>query len=605
MKPLLSFRDTVRADLRGVRDELKALSFVGRAFFTVLVVYIVAVSIVRFHGSWGEWVSEGDWRQWIYQYWRYTEPGTFPPGHWLTDYSFNMQPPFYWLMMATLSTFMVPMKAAVLVNIASWTLLIGSVVAGVRGRAGLLIGLIAAALLVREIDIFQYTSGGYPRSFGPSLTALFLAAFINDRFRLALFSLILGAGLYPSVVVPCSLALGVWTTLSIVGGVDRKVWFRRMVALAVTAVVVAGLGMAQTLTAKDWWGSVVWAQDAGIELGRRGRCNWLPLPPYWQSLLDPLGEIYHRTGWFTSPASPIQLPLMGRSIAEVIGGAAAAISAIIIVVKAPRRFPLRLVFMFAAVLLAYFIARELAFKLYLPKRVPQHTLPVVVTFALTVLIATAVDVLGVARRFQTLIVAVVMALPIFILVGDGVQSAGVWGDKTRYQHSMLWIRENTKPTDVFAGDLRAMDWIPLFGQRATYVNFTLAHPFRAGFWHEVERRTLRAYDAYYATDLREVLRFMDEEHVEYFVIDTAQYRALSVGFGALFEPMASEVKAKIFDPRKKTGFALANAPKEIQAYKRRGTQIIERELLRTYLAKQPAPAPTPPPTPPPTPAPAP
>jgi len=171
----------------------------------------------------------------------------------------------------------------------------------------------------------------------------------------------------------------------------------------------------------------------------------------------------------------------------------------------------------------------------------------------------------------------------------------VWGDKTRYQHSMLWIRKNTKPTDIFAGDLRAMDWIPLYGQRATYVNFTLAHPFRAGFWNEVKRRTLRVYDAYYATDLHEVLRFMDEEKVEYFVIDKAQYAALSVGFGALFEPMASEVKAKIFDPRKKTGFALAKAPKEILAYKRRGTQIIERELLRNYLAKEPTapPAPTP------------
>ena len=116
-------------------------------------------------------MSEGDWRQWIFQYWRYHVDGAFPPGELLTDYIFACQPPLYWLLMASLSTVLTPIHAAVVVSALAWALLLGAVFVGVRGRAGALVALVAVALLAREVEIFQWSAGGYPRSFGPGLVA--------------------------------------------------------------------------------------------------------------------------------------------------------------------------------------------------------------------------------------------------------------------------------------------------------------------------------------------------------------------------------------------------------------------------------------------------
>jgi hypothetical protein len=567
---------------RDLQQELSGLTAGEQIFATVLGSYIVVVTVLRFWGALGEWASEGDWRQWIFQYWRYSVDGAFPPGELLTDYIFACQPPLYWLLMSTLSTFVTPLHAAFVVSVVAWAVLLFAIFAGVRGRTSALVALIAVAFFVREVEVFRWSAGGYPRSFGPALSAWFLAAWLNGRFGLAVAAIVVAAGLYPSVAVPCGLALGASTAFAIIGVVDVRQWRQRLLALGGAAVVLAVVGQLQNALAAPWWGPVVAIADTGIESTRHGRWTWAPLAPFWRSLRDPLGELVSRSGWATFEKSPVTLPDLTRPL-EIVGALAVLAMVLVLLVRRRRALPWQLFVFFGASLVAYAVARAVAFRLYLPRRMVQHTLPILTTFLWPLLVVRVAEVFGAPLRRAALALAVSVA-PVFVLAGDGLQTAGIFAEKSRWAPMYEWIRANTALTDRFAGDYQTMDWMPLYAWRPAYVNFTLAHPSRAGLFAEMRRRTLRTYDAYYATRLEDVLAFMDDEGVRWFVVDRALFAAVEDGWGRLFEPMRADV-VKTFEQNRARGFALEAPPAEVVAFVGEEHRIIDRERLRAYLKR--------------------
>ena len=182
-----------------VADELRALPGWQQALTFALSFYIVFVSVQRFSHCLDPWVAETDWKQWIWQYWRYHREGAFPAGNVITDYTFNAQPPLYHLLMSTLSRLVTPVLAANIVNWIAWALALWACVVAVRRRTTLVVGLLVALVFVRDDALHQFSMGGYPRSFGPTLTLLFLAAWLNGRHRLVLLVLVAAAAVYPSV----------------------------------------------------------------------------------------------------------------------------------------------------------------------------------------------------------------------------------------------------------------------------------------------------------------------------------------------------------------------------------------------------------------------
>jgi hypothetical protein len=211
----------------------------------------------------------------------------------------------------------------------------------------------------------------------------------------------------------------------------------------------------------------------------------------------------------------------------------------------------------------------------------QHTLPVLTTFLWPLLVVRVAEVAGATARRAAVIVLLSVA-PVFLLAGDGLQTAGIFGEKSRWSRLYGWIRDNTALTDRFAGDYQTMDWMPLYAYRPAYVNFTLAHPSRAGLFAEMQRRTLRTYAALYATTLDEVLRFLDEEDVRWFVVDRGLFDAVEDGWGRLFEPMRAEV-VRVFARNRPAGFVLAAPPSSIVAFESGEHRVIDRERLRALL----------------------
>ncbi|HEY1097287.1 MAG TPA: hypothetical protein VGF99_00100, partial [Myxococcota bacterium] len=548
-------------DDTGLVARVRAASRAERLLGLALVVYLVVVTIMRLWGGHTEWASEGDWRQWVFTYWKSYDPSLLPGDNLLTDYLEAMQPPLYRLLMSSIGHFLVPTKTAFVVGIIAWLALMAGMLWGIRRRFGWLLALLATALLVRDVELFNWSTGGYPRSFGPALTCWFIMALWHEQHRLMLVLLVVGAALYPSVVVPAGLACGtVVVGSAVVGVVDLRVWWRRVVELGVTGVLVCAFALSQNLVAEPWWGKVQSAADAGIALSPTGRWHWTPLEPFWSSLPPWLAEPFSSSGWvtlrgmlpFVWPEQVLDPILQGIVVVVVVA------AFVVLVRRAPRTIPWRLFIYFGAVLVAYAAARALAFKLYLPRRMIQHTLPILTVVFVVVVVALAAEALW--RRRQVAAVFLLVVLPTVVLTGDGIIGSRVWRDKSDYAALVQWARTSTAKDAQFGGDLYTMDWVPLYVPRHVYANFTLAHPIRPGFYAEVERRILDTYDAMYATDLRAVLAFMDRADIDYLLVDTSIYARVEAGWGHLFEPIRTMVQERYFAPRKAVGFALLKAP---------------------------------------------
>lgn len=562
------------------------------AVLVVVVVYVVALLVWRYAGALDPWRAEGDWRKWLWTAWRAHDPTLLPGGgdQLLADYLTAMQPPLYRLVFDGLARVLLPAQAAVVLSaLASLLALVGMglTVQGLVARTSstaltpspssstpttvaLLAGAVAVVLLARDQALFEWSAGGYPRSFGPALVALFLAAFVIERHRLALLVLVVGAGVYPSPVVPCGLALGavvVWPAM--VGVVDMRRFGRALAELVVGALGIAVLALWQNRVAPAWWGKVVSAGDVGVSLTDVGRCTWWPHPPLVSSLLEPLAEPWRVFGHAAMP-SKVALQVI---VSVVVAGAV-----VVLLRHRERRtlLPGRVLVFFAMVLVAWLAARGLAFSLYYPKRMVQHPLPLVSIILVVALVARAVLVL---RLRETVLLLVLV--PVLWFGGDGFSPTVIWRDRTAMKPLMAWVQ--TTPKDArFAGDLAPLDWIPYFGPRHAFVNFTLAHPFRGGFFTEIERRVLAVYDAVYADDASAVLAFLDREGVDYLVVDTRAFSRVESGFGHLFEPMRSLVVATMYEPRRGR-FALARPPDGAVVFAGGDVVVVGREALRRSL----------------------
>lgn len=635
---------------QSMRSEWAGLPAGARAGAALLGLYILGVSVLRFWECLDPWVAETDWKQWVWQYWRYTIDGAFPAGHVITDYTFNAQPPLYHAVMSTLSRVFRPVVAANIVNWIAWALAVWAAVMAVRARSNLLVGLMGAALFVRDDVVHRITAGGYPRSFGPTLVLLFLAAWLAGRHRLVLLVLVVASALYPSVAVPCGLAYGLWTALTARRD-SLGAWLRPNLEVVATGAIVGVLAQLQSFTAPEWWGSVVWAKDAGPELTAAGRTPWLPLKDMWPSVWGYATEPFTFSGWlpegragagltlpWTQPTAvtcalvlctAMALLVVVRrerwraDLAWVLAPASAAwlvlsllapafflphkvsgapsfnvvialVGAAAMIVAAVRgRLPRELLLIFGTSVLAFWLARVLAFKLYLPHRMVQHTLPSIMTVSLCLLAWEAAGVLFAAERRRTLAVLVGLVLPVMVLSGDGLDVGKAYRSYAKDAPLYQWVEKNTKVTDQFAGNYRPLDEIPFFSARQVYVNWKMAHPFRKGFFEEIERRTLKMYDAFYCTDLKDLLAFADETGVAFFVVDRKLYKAVERGDGQLFEPMRSAVVRQFFEPRRERGFALQDPPREIVAFRHGSYSVISIDELRAYLASAPAaPAPS-------------
>ena len=574
---------TFRDWWRGLRDRrsVGSLALGGRwwtftdALIVALVLYVVVITFMRFFYAFAPWTMEGDWKQWIWQYHRYWIDGAFPPGHVITDYQFRVQPTLYFAVMAALSHVMHPGVAARILALLAWGLILFGAYQTTTKLSHWLPGLAAVVFVSHDFNLFSSTTGGYPRSFGPALVLLLLDAWLGRRHATAVALLVVMAALYPSVLPPCGLAYGGWVFFAALRE-GRRAWLIKVGSLALAAVASAGLALTQNVLALPWWGAVITLTEAERlpALHPGGRMRWLPFGDYF----DQVGI------WLVQPYAPSGAlahfdvhpwPAVG----PILGGLLALALLVVVLVRrrrgVPVRVPWEILLLVGAALFSYFVARELAFRLYLPLRVLQHIVPICVIVAVPALAYQACRGWESARGLAR---ALLLTLaPVFVLSGDGFLFPG-WGSYAYRAPELQWIKANTPITAQFAGDIATLDIIPYFTARPVYVNWTMAHPFRLGYWQEMERRLLRNHDIMYANDKPQVLRFLAEEKIDYLVLDPERFVEPDTG-RKLFHPIRDKV-LRWFQERRPRGFVLASPPVSAVVYSDEDIVIIDAARLR-------------------------
>jgi hypothetical protein len=566
---------------RRVVERLRTREGAVDALATVAgVAYVLVAARHRFAGAFAPFALEGDWTQWVWPYWRYHVDGAFPPGHVLTDYAFAVQPPLWWAAMASISRVVSPPTAAALLNVVAFVGAVVGAYLAVRAKANHAMAVAAACLLVRDDRFFQVTAGGYPRSFGPTLVLLFLAAWLWDRHRAVLVVLVVAAAVYPSVVVPCGLAYGMWVVV-----MERERRVRRFVELAFVGAIVAALALVQNIQAPDWWGPVVTLSQAEqmTALHEGGRNAWVPLPPFWERNWRYALQPFSTAGNVLFPSFTAW---ERRNDHVVILSFVAA--AMFVLGTRRRAYPWQIPLLVASAVVGHALARLLAFKLYLPHRVVQHTLPYVLTVAWPILFHLAATcVLPTRRLAATTLGLVVLLVPVFVVAGDGLQRNKSFGS-TRGDAPLFEFARTTPLDAQFAGNLRAVENLPLYGQRQVLVNFPMAHAFRQGYFAEIDRRIVATYRALYATSWDDVVRFLDEEKVDYLVYETTIFRRFETGWGSVFLPPRTEA-ARLFEAGRGR-HVLAQPPEEAIALRHRHMLVVDGAKLKAAIAAGRAPA---------------
>ena len=102
--------------------------------------------------------------------------------------------------------------------------------------------------------------------------------------------------------------------------------------------------------------------------------------------------------------------------------------------------------------------------------------------------------------------------------------------------------------------------------------------------HEIERRTLEMYAAYYCTDLRELLAFSKKNDVAWFVVNRTMFDQLEEGDSQLFEPTRGKILRATFEPNQAKGFALRAPPASIVAFELGDIRVLSMHRLEALLA---------------------
>lgn len=565
------------------------------AWGVLCTAYVVTAVAIRYHGMFEPYAIDGDQPQAVWHYWRYHVEGAFPPGHLLTDYAFVMHaPPMWWLLMATMSHVVTPIFAAKVLNLIAVVAACVALWLGVSKRSNAFIGFAAMALLVRSLDFTGIIAGGYARSFGPALTLAFLGAFMAGKHRLVLAILVLQAALYPSVVIPCGLAYGLYTVLA--GPMRDRL--RRMAGMFIAGLLIIGFGKFQDLAAPKWWGPLVTLEEA-LKMPSwqgGGRISEAPLKPIAVEVPRNLTRAFRTGGHVALPGAARAITGVGPALVPGFILALMAASGVWWLLRrrhgqrlddaAPWQVPLT----FAAAFVAYLLARELAFKLYLPYRPLQHVWPYMLYAGLPLAVWSIAT--NMFRRRQAVAIVVTIALSLglpVLLFGDGLERGpGTYSNHGRFAKTYKFVQ--TLPIDAqLAGEFGFVDQTPIFTWHQSYVTRNLAHPFRAGFYNETERRIVAMYKALYATKLEDVVVFADKEKVDYFIYRTSIFKALDKG---LFNP-PRKILAPIFKNAAKTGFALAAPPNSAVVFREGPILIVSVAKLKEAIASGDITPPTP------------
>jgi hypothetical protein len=98
---------------------------------------------------------------------------------------------------------------------------------------------------------------------------------------------------------------------------------------------------------------------------------------------------------------------------------------------------------------------------------------------------------------------------------------------------------------LIAGHPVEMDNIPLFARRKVLVNQELSLPYYRGYYAEVRQRLFDSLGAYYADNMQEIQRFVQQYGVDFILVNTRHFMPEFLSGTIYYEPFNSFVKQRL------------------------------------------------------------
>ncbi len=203
----------------------------------------------------------------------------------------------------------------------------------------------------------------------------------------------------------------------------------------------------------------------------------------------------------------------------VIGGYLAILVLQIVLGRSfiPKEF---LIFL-AAIICSYFMARFLAFKLYVPVRYLNWPLGLFFVITLPTIIWRLFVQKAQTKAFNVclgVIFLIYAAFNIYLLGGDGLGGRTNFKEGKHFEDPLYsWLRDNTPLDSLVAGHPSQLDGVQLYAIRKGFVTTETAHPFYDKYNQEMDRRITLTFKAMYSRSALEFAQILRAEGVDYFV----------------------------------------------------------------------------------------
>ncbi len=422
-------------------------------------------------------------------------------------------------------------------GIALLVAVVAALVLAFSRRAGLGAGLLLLFLLLHDEHVINRVAGGHSRAFAFPCFALWVAGVASNRRWIRWGAGVLSALTYPSAMTMVLAAEG----LFVLRGLFRGPWRTRLHILrgrllryAALVAVCFAVSVPALMGGKDRGPAHTLAQaQQEPAFGKRGRLWVLPFddplkafPNHFMAPLKPHGKSLAPavTKAYAKEWKPIALSLLGLLALAVL--------------LRLTPVPYAALASGVGIVIMYWIARLLAFKLYSPERYYSFGSRMLFIACVVVPVAGLASWLAKKRRATIRnFVAAGLIGAIWLLVGDGITPRnGMTIDARANATLYAFIRK--LPLDVrFACHPMDCDGVPYFGARANVGGFETLQPWFVDSWKRQKTRAQDTLAAIYARNWDQVLDYSERYHVTHFLLDTRRYGKNFVYKSATFEPL--------------------------------------------------------------------
>lgn len=439
-------------------------------------------------------------------------------------------------------------------------------------------GLGAAALLIFFVLHTPFASdrlgGGLPRAFGFPCFALWISGVLAQKRLPRFLAPVLLALSYPSIMNLILAAEGLMALRgfglikwSVVGRRLRR--YVGLVGLCLLCVLPAAMGDAER-------GPIHTLEQAKQEpaFGRSGRL-WIlpfakPLEAISEAFVDPV-KIRSDT--------QIKALLQVDDGAELFGMLLLGAFLLLPLFRWVPPPAVALSF-FLGTIVIYAISRIFAFSLYSPERYYSFGMRMA---CLTLLLTCSAHLWfwlkpGWREGARNFSAALLIGI-VWCVSGSGIQKdSGMVINRSTDQELYAFIR--TLPKDArFATHILDGDGIPFWSARATMGTFETLQPWFTGSWAHQKKRAMDTIDALYATEGSEVLRYAQENHVSYFLINRSRYSSQIAKQARSFQPFSSYA-ADVIGKKNRREFVFSDPPADAVLFKSGRFSVLSVEKLK-------------------------